>query len=357
MRATTDASLLAAALRDGVAQAKGIMPILQHARLRTVEDGIEVTTTDLEALVQTVIPATVTEHGDLCADASLLRAAMVTGGEIALEQDGMSLLVRRKPRSRVKVLALPAAEWPVPANVEWQPAGIDPLEFAAALEAVSYATLSKDVRPYCSAICIGKNFAATTDGYRFAIADINFDRSLMMIPVRGARLIRNRLGEKCSIKVGVIRGITTWVAVEQGSDRLEVKLFPDARFPDFPKYVPAETPRSEIHASRTGLRAAIERVAPFCAAKDSGTRLARMEVKGQSMLISDRDGDNHDTVEVDPTSGNFTGGINLTYLADALDVIDAARVTVAAFGEGTTLRYTVRAEGHAATHGIAGAVL
>lgn len=365
IRANVKAADLAGALRDGVAKATGILPTLQHALVESVDEGLRITTTDIETIVRTVIPAEVKTGGAICAHAGLLKAATASGAELALEAEDRaeSIIVKRGPRARVKVPALPVDVWPVFDTFEWKPAAVAWQDLATAIDVCEYAASRKDIRPFCTAVCISRDYIACTDGgARVAFMAVAYDGRDMMIPIRSAGLVRKYLGPGCELEVGFVGGEPFQVRVKSGTDVVQVKLFSPQAIPNLPAVLPTTPPRAAAKFERTALRAAVARLLPFVTPRDSKTGalpLVRIVSGDGFVRFESRDGENSDEAAIVETSGDLGGGINLSLLADTLDAIDTDVVTLAQFGEATArdMRFVVTADGHVAKHIITGATL
>lgn len=359
IRATTDATLLGAALKDAAMQSKDPLSILQHVLIRTCEDGLFVQSTDLEQRVSAVIPATIESHGAVCPHGAKLRAAMTSGGEIRLEQDevGHSLTVRRGARSRLRVDTLPADSWPVAENMTWTDAAFTGEQLAKAIDAVAYASAKDDVRPYCNAVCIGPRLIFATNGNRCAMLDFHHDGRDTLIPIRAVPAMRKHLVDGARVQFGGHgKALPVSMAVDKGGNRIEVSLMPSQRLPDIIAVVPIKDPACTFTAKRAELLECIERAAPFCERVIDKGRFthARVGYSGNELRLENFDGTSHEIIEVSGT-GMINAGVELGYLATTLYAIDADEVTIEIHGDGNSWTTFVLRTGKAdATHVVMG---
>lgn len=366
IRATVDAAAVAVALRSGCAQSKGTLPVLACALLEADAEGLRITTTDLQVLVAIRIGADVAEHGKTCARADLLAAAMTGGGNVELVEESGHLVVKRKPRSRVRVETLPPDQWPAPDNLQWQSAGLDTKEFARAVNTVAYAAARNDVRPFCNAICVSKDLVAATNGHRMAVVDAHFAGTEFMVPIEAATFLRRALAEGGDIELGGahIKEPST-LAVVTDRERVEIRLLQRGGMPNFHVNVPHDEPRGQFEVDVDALRNSVKRIRPFCetkitaAGKISLSFGARMRLDGEAAWIESGNGESRDDLPAE-SIGGLAGGIadalDITYLASFLDGVDFERVRIAVHGDKFGHKFVLRDAGResSAVHVIMG---
>ncbi|HPG94804.1 MAG TPA: DNA polymerase III subunit beta [Dokdonella sp.] len=366
IRATVDAAAVAAALRGGVAQPKSPLPVLACAFIEADADGLRITTTDLQTLVSVRIKAEVAEHGKVCADADLMAAAMLGGGQVELVEDSGYLQVKRAPRSRVRVATLPPDTWPKPENMQWKAAGLDKAEFSRAVNAVYYAAGRNDVRAFCNAICVGKDLVVGADGHRMALFDARFDGKDLLIPIETAAVLRRALSNGGDIELGGVNiNKPSTLAIATDAERVEITLLQCNGLPHFRSAMPANDPAGSFVADTDALRNSVKRLRPFCertlkvGGKSWRVYGVRLRLDADAVWLETPDRESRDGIPGDAVTeaqGSMDHALDITYLRDAIDAIETPQTRIELFASVATHSFVLRAIGdeRAATHVISG---
>lgn len=362
MHLTVEATALAEALRLGVSPNRATMPVLEHALLETVGDALRVTTTDLMLRVQALLPAKVAEGGagGVCADVKTLRAAMGGGGSVELLLQGSpqdSITVRRGARSRLRVPALPADQWPECDRIVWSGSGIDPQNLAAAIDAVAYAAARNDVRPWANCVALVGGHAYATDGHRVAAAPVNCSGAPLLIPTAALPHLRKALVEGAKVSLGVITpSRVTVLAVESAAALVQTQLV-DATPPSYEAIFPSGDPEAFAVVARDELLSALDRLAPFCARRIGKNFIhgCMVHITPDGVRLEDFGGENVEHIAVHSANGTTRGGVGVAYLSEAIAAIDADEITIAHHSTGAEIdRTAVSAAGIPNRHVIAG---
>lgn len=269
MQATIQASALERAMKHSVAQRTGTMPVLQHALVRARGEQLTITTTDLETTVVVTLDAGAVTEGDICARADQLRASSGVGDTITLALDDSAQLLVRHGRSRVRVPALPASEFPDQDDEPWRPLAVDPVALYAALDAVHYASSQKDVRQWIRFVRLRDGFAEATDGFRVARAPIAYEGPTLMIPAARAPALLARLTPGA-----ILEHVGERLLRVTGNGVVFSLLLGAVRMPDLDAIAAsATTPLALL--SRRALLGALNTIAPFATTSSSGNVLVQ----------------------------------------------------------------------------------
>lgn len=368
IRATVDATAVAAALRSGCAQAKGTMPVLGCALIEADAEGLRITTTDLQVLVAIRIGADVAQHGATCARADLLAAAMTGGGSVELVEESGHLVVKRKPRGRVRVETLPPDQWPQADSRKWKPSGLSATTLRQAVDNVAYAARRGDVRPYCAAICVTRDAVVGCDGHRLALFDASFDGPDFLIPIEAVAPLRRALAEGGELHLGgADPKYPAAIAVVTDTARTEIMLLSPMALPGFRALVPIGDAGGRCVVNTEALRRSIKRLRAFCetalttAGKRWLTHSAFFRVEASAVWLETPDRENRDDLAAEHAaecSGTIAHPLDITYLADTLDAIESERTLIElhASHDATHHQFVVRAvaDDCLATHLISG---
>lgn len=363
MLATVNASLLTTALRNGVASPKSTLPILGHALLESDAAGLRVTTTDTAVRTQSVVAATFEAPGRFCADAARLRDALIGGGDIALKLQEDALMVLRGARSRMKVGTLPAQDWPVPEDLQFDPIDMDPLAAAAAIDATTYPTIRNDPRGWVSAVHFFPDYVVACDGVRSAMADLKHAGPLFSVPVTSLPFLRKRLNEGAVVSLAQRNKVPVAMAVQDGLERVEVALLSNTTVPNFLSLYPTTPPLAWATVDTAELRAAVARLAPFCERRIGSTAQinygARFALENGALRVEAVGGESFECLAGTAGEGSVDWGLNMQFLAQALDACpaDTIRLDVPKAVRSDSVNLLLSAEGMAGRHLIMSMVL
>ena len=343
IRAKIDAGHLAAVLRAGVASNKSTLAQLAHARIEADAEGLRITTTDLRTCIATRTKAEVSEPGALLAKADLLSAACIGHGAVELIEEAGVLVVKRGARSRVRVDTLPVGQWPANDRLNWSPAGLQGAELAKAIHAVAYAAARMDIRPFCNSVCIGKGFAAASDGHRLAMFAIDYSGPNLMIPVEAAITLARALADGGDVEIGEPGNKEpSCLAAVTDLERIEVQLFKGSSVPLFDALFPAIPENGWLVADTAALKETVKRMLPFCervittkGAKQL-LRGAWLRVENGNVWIEDAGLENSDQIGGDTApecGGAIRAALDLSYLMKFLDAANTERVRIAQHGQ------------------------
>lgn len=272
MRATVQAADLDRAMKHSVAQRNGTMPVLQQALLQAIGDELWITTSDLETTVVVTIPATVQAEGAVCAKAALLRAGSGVGKDLTLSEDTAQLVVSHG-RSRVRVPALPAQEFPALDDERWTALPVTPSALHNALETVHYAAGRNDVRRWIPFVHLRAGVAESTDGYRVAVAPLDYTGPELLIPAPRVPTLLGVLMPGSTIEhVG-----QRLLRVTNGAVQVVVLLGIE-NYPNLESVVPRK-PQPIATVSRAAVIRALDTVAPYADVDAQGKPLIRPFVR------------------------------------------------------------------------------
>lgn len=264
---TIDAAELAGALAGHIAKANAAVDILKHVLVRADHDGIELTSTDVEAWITTRITASASAPVTCALEAARLRAA-ITGltGPVSIDIDtGKCQATLRNARGgRFQIPSLPAADFPAAHDDIHEQVQTDLEALAKAIRRVQYAKAVKDARYYLNGVHVGGGMVAATNGHRLAIVDLDAGlNAIIPSPSLGALLaamgqdgatLRRRPGHD---------GRDAALGVEWPGGSVYTNLV-DGRFPDARRVaVDPDTLPHHITVNPAELGVAVQRLMPF----------------------------------------------------------------------------------------------
>jgi DNA polymerase-3 subunit beta len=192
----------------------------------------------------------------------------------------------------------------------------------------------QDVRYYLNGLMLesegGRVRAVATDGHRLAMCEANLSERVtgkqqVIVPRKGVLELHRMLGDGDG-EVEFALG-TNHVRCQIGDIRFTSKLI-DGKFPEYSRVIPANANRI-IDADRETLRQSLHRTAILSNEKYRGIRLS---IKPNQLTLQAHNPEQEeaeDQIEVVYAGEEIEIGFNVTYLLDALSVIDTSRVNIA----------------------------
>jgi DNA polymerase III subunit beta len=338
MKITCERSYLAQAL--GVAgravSSRNTLPILSNVLLQTEDDRLKLTATDLDTSIRCVIPANVSENGEVAVPANLLSdvVSKLPDAPITLEaQDGKVAV--RSGKSDYTVLSLPAEDFPV----------VNPVEDGT-LISLPQATLKEMLRL--------TTFAASKEETRSILMGVLFDARnshLTLVATDTHRLAwkQSELSEEVSAPISVIvpakplselekvlkdslddtvqmRFGQSQVQFETGDVTLVSRVL-DGQFPPYEKVIPKNVER-KITFDRATMLDAVRRVQIVAKGNNERgvwtTKGDMLELTAESQDI----GKAYEEVPIAMEGSDITIAFNAKYLSEVLSLMPADQMTL-----------------------------
>ena len=321
----------------GVVERRQTLPVLANFLFQAQADGkLSITGTDMEVELIAVVDASVAREGEVTVPARKLLdivRMLPDGVDIAVNLEGEKLTVS-SGRSRYTLATLPATDFPATDQFETiENAEIQEDKIKRLLDKTSFAMANQDVRYYLNGLLFefreGALRTVATDGHRLAVCDLDTSVNLkqnrqIIVPRKGVlELSRMLTDSKEMVRLGLGKN---HVRLQKGSIALTSKLI-DGRFPDYQAVIPVGTDR-RIEVDRGDFTVALQRAAILSNEKYKGVRL---ELSGKVMKILAHNPQHEEAVEELEASLNFEQlaiGFNVLYLLDALNAIEAEKVTM-----------------------------
>jgi len=321
----------------GAVEKRQTMPALSNVLIRTTENLLTLTATDLEIELVSQTGIVVDEPGEITVPArklldickSLPNEALIkfiVNENKALVQSG---------RSRFSLTTLPANDFPALEKInsvyEFE---ITQKTLRDIIDKTAFAMAQQDVRYYLNGLLleVNTNFlrAVATDGHRLAFCEKEIDTDIsdvkqVILPRKGV-LELIRLLNDSEDKVKIILG-SNHLQIEFDQLRITSKLI-DGRFPDYNRVMPTDG-NNIMTADRDQLRQALMRASILSNEKYRGIRLTLEKnlIKLQAQNPDQEEADIE--LEVVYTGEEIEIGFNVNYMLDVLngsnsDMVQAA---------------------------------
>lgn len=244
--ATTKEKILwAVQLAERVTGKKESLPVLSCVLLDVEGKTITVRATNLEAGIEVIVPADVSDKGVLAAQAAILSQTLksISGDRVECKSEDGNLLVSSKG-TRTLIKGVPHDEFPALANVP-KGGGIEVPreECIRGLQSVSYAASPSMIRPELGSIFMsiqsGKILCVATDSFRLAEKSISSKGKgdvEILIPLKHAQELAYVL-ENIREEVVTIHADDSQMAVSAGEVRYVSRIV-DGTFPNYREILP-----------------------------------------------------------------------------------------------------------------------
>lgn len=296
------------------------IPILGNVLIKSENNSLTATATDLDVSVTSTAEATVSQAG-----ATTVRAdqfvdivkGLDKGNLVTLESDGVTLHIK-SGRAKLKLASLPIEDFPTIGSADYT------AEFEASesdlsrlFDLTAFAMSSEETRYYLQGVYLhpvsGIARAVATDGHRLAQIDseVQADFPGVIVPRKTVGLLKSLLGEG----VAKVKVSETKIQVDLGHSVITSKVI-DGTFPDYGRIVPRD------HKTEVAISAADVKKAAALVSKVSGekVRAVKVAVSEGVLRLSVQSGADEGHEEVDATLDGdpVECGFNSKYLADIL---------------------------------------
>ncbi len=321
----------------GAVEKRQTMPALSNVLIRTSENTLTLTATDLEIELVSQIGIIIDEPGEITVPARKLLdicKSLPNEATIKFSVNESKALVQ-SGRSRFSLATLPANDFPALDTInsiyEFE---IPQKTLRDIIDKTAFAMAQQDVRYYLNGLMleVSANYlrAVATDGHRLAYceketnADIA-DIKQVILPRKGVLELVRLLGDTENT-VKVTLG-SNHLQVEFNGLRLTSKLI-DGRFPDYNRVMPTDG-NNVITADRDQLRHALMRASILSNEKYRGIRLILEKdlIKLQAQNPDQEEADIEQ--EVVYTGDEIEIGFNVNYMLDVLSVTNSDMVQAA----------------------------
>jgi len=266
---------------QNVVSTRPTLPVLTNALLEADENGLRLTTTDLEVGIRCRIDARVEKQGAITLPARKLVSIIreLPNSEIVIEVDAKNAASIRCGASFFKIFGLPREEYPpFPIFNEPQSLSIKQSELKDGLRKTSYAISGDEARYVLNGILFSladnKLTLVATDGRRMALfdSDLEFPQSHerdFILPTKAVTELQRLLSEEGEVVIFTSENL---VSFELNGAQLVSKLV-EGTYPNYRQVIPGEA-TERVTLEREALYNCVRRVSLLSTDKTSSVRLA-----------------------------------------------------------------------------------
>jgi DNA polymerase III subunit beta len=325
MKLSVEKSVLASGLQtvQNVVGSRSSLPILANVLMVAEEDGITLSTTDLDVSVRCRIVGRVEREGSTTLPVKRLSSIVreLPGEMIHLETDDKDQSVVTCGQSRFKLVGLSADDYPqLP-----QPEGdlsyeIEQAAFREMLKKTAYAASTDETRFVLNGVLLsfaeGKLTAVATDGRRLALVEneVEFTENLdLILPSKAVTELLHILSENGNLRIFPHK---KQVVFDMGDVVMSSKLI-EGTYPNFRQVIPGQC-EERVAIEREALLTALRRAALVVADKASATKLTFSD---NTLVVSTNTpdiGESRETIPVKYSGAEITVAFNPDYMMDPL---------------------------------------
>ena len=314
-----------------VANSRGTLPILSNVLIKTSNNRLSLSATNLDIAITHYIGAKVSEEGAITVPARLMQdfVGSLPEGVITLELEETKLHVTTEQYNSV-VNGIVADDFPVmPAITDGKTFSISGAALKKALQQVVFTASADETRPVLTGVLLhttgGKLYLAATDSYRLAEKQLTSSKQAvqLLVPASAMQDLLRVLGDgDDEVKVTYD---DLQLLFQVGDVELVTRLV-EGKYPDYRKLIPASF-TTEATLKRADF-INITKVSSLFARESAGSVTIEADAKAQRISIrsvASQLGENTATATAKVNgSGSIT--LNSRYLLDGLNALPSENV-------------------------------
>jgi DNA polymerase III subunit beta len=319
------------ALLDGLQRTQNVvstrttLPVLSNVLLETTENGLLLTTTDMEVSIRCTIPAQIEKPGATTIPARRLLSIVreLPSSDITFETDSKSATSIRCGSSFFKIFGLPREEFPAfPSISNAKEFSLKQADIKDGLRKTSYAISIDETRYVLNGILFAfkenKLTLVATDGRRLALyeTDIEFPKSLegeIIVPTKAINELQRLLGESGELRLLAGENL---VSFELNGCMLVSKRV-EGNYPNYRQVIPGEA-KERIALEREAFWNSVHRVALLSTDKSSSIRLSFSKNNIDISANTPDVGEAQESIAVAYRGPDFSIAFNPDFLMDPL---------------------------------------
>ncbi len=314
----------------GAVERRQTMPALSNLLLRSKNDGLSITATDLEVELIAALETTLAESGDTTIPArKLLEICRSLPDQATLEiSSGNEKVKVSSGRSRFTLATLPAEDFPTIDDLELDADVVITEDLLRSLiEKTAFAMAQQDVRYYLNGMLLEVDAkqikTVATDGHRLALSKVEHksdvdDMRQVIVPRKGVQELQRLLTHE-----------DNQTTVSLGKNHLRVNLpklqftskLIDGRFPEYQRVLPEEE-GNRAKMDKSLLKQALMRASILSNEKYKGIRLIFNDNKLTIQAHNPEHEEAEDELEIDYQGEAMEVGFNVVYLLDVLNALE-----------------------------------
>lgn len=319
---------------QGIVEKRNTMPILANILIKTRENEIELTGTDLEVGLKTKLPAIIETPGAITVSGKKtfeIVRSLREDMDIIFQLENQNTFLITSGASEFKLVGLPEEDYP-PVEISEFEKGISfPLDiFQKMIDGVFFA-IAREQRYYLNGalMVLKKNQIEliSTDGYRLAYVKSFIDQ---LSPEEEIRCI---ISKKTLNELKKFDDSQVSFDLDESNlffkvgERVLISRIIEGKFPNYEAVIPTENPYKLI-VSREDLLQSIRRVALLSSERTKGVKFKFTADKITLFSSNPEIGEAKDEVPAEYQGEELEIGFNAQYILDFLNIVQSERVRI-----------------------------
>ncbi|MCL5807315.1 MAG: DNA polymerase III subunit beta [Deltaproteobacteria bacterium] len=324
----------------GIVEKKTTMPILSNLLIRTQQNRIQIVATDREIGIVADYEAEIVREGDITLSARKLHEMVreIRGEMIHVSKNERDMVVLTCKKEIYRIPGIPADDYPVVAAQEELPLyRIEGGMLGEMIRKTAFAMSADEMRKNLNGVFweaerSGESVLirmVATDGHRLAMMKMEVGEKDFLVMEKGVIIPRKGLGEIRRLVEDVPGDV--FIGIRQGmcvvkTDHVLLKVsLVDGEYPDYKRVIPTEK-GVVVGVEKDALLHSLRRMSVISSDRYNGVILTLSTGKVVLNSTNPDVGEANDEIEVSYEGEERSVGYNVTYLADAIEVIDEEKV-------------------------------
>jgi DNA polymerase-3 subunit beta len=314
------------------------LPVLGNVLLKTVDQKLHLSATNLELSIESSIPVDVKMDGAITVPVKILTSwvSFLKQGEIEVRTKEDDTVYFKTPEAKTTIKGISAEEFPVLPKVEEEVSlKLPAQELKETINEVIFSCAHSTVRPVLSGVLVrgdeDRLRFATTDSYRLSekslkLEGAKIDEVYSIIPARTMIELERILSKAKADEEVRIAISQNQILFEYDTIRLTSRLI-DGKFPEYEKIIPDEI-KTNIAISKEDFVLAIKRVGIF--AKENSNNMRFNFDKDQAIITTNQTeiGTEEASIAIKLEGDSTQTSLNGQFLLDILSVINEDEVLI-----------------------------
>ncbi len=324
----------------GIVERKTTMPILSNLLIRTGEKKIRIMATDREIGLVADYEAEVLREGAITLSARKLHEMVreIQGETVHVTKGDRDLVTLACNKAVYRIPGIPADDYPVVAEQDELPFyKIKGSLLREMIRKTAFAMSTDEMRKNLNGVYLETEQTdnatmirmVATDGHRLALVSADAGEKGVLVMEKGVIIPRKGLGEirrlvddeAGDVFLGVRPGVCI---VKTDHTLLRVSLI-DGEYPDYRRVIPAEK-GMVVAIEKDKFMHALRRMSVISSDRYNGVIIALSQDRVVLNSTNPDVGEASDEIDVSYQGEERSVGYNVTYLTDALEVVDEERV-------------------------------
>jgi DNA polymerase III subunit beta len=318
---------------QNVVSTRTTLPILSNVLMQAGNNGLSLTTTDLDIAVRCTVEAEVSKAGATTLPARKLFMILkeVPAADIEIEVDDRNTASIRSGSSFYRIMGLSEDEFPkFPSTEGGKALKMEQTLLRDMFKKTAYAVSSDETRYVLNGVYMsfkgGKLTVVATDGRRLALIERDVDvpkgaEAEFILPTKAVGELQRLLADKGDAKLTVGEN---QIIINLEETTLVSKLI-EGTYPNFRQVIPAEA-KERVQLERELFLAALHRASILASEKSQSVKLSFAKNNLTITAITPEVGEAQETMAINYKGKELTIAFNPQYVMDPLRNLDADEV-------------------------------